>query len=263
MFRWKKIERNYRDILGKGDRFLSILNVGSIREVILQTEAVASLTWDLAQFSSEAFLRTWCVREFGPAAADEAMRLYRALFAAYVPLRSSSGDLLLDGVARFAGKDLLAPVLDRDTYPAYLAGNPGIERILDRYQSIAELSAKNFRKVADEGALLLPSIEEPRRPFFTDNLLVQAETMAGLSLWLEKLCLGLRAFSVLEVAEAASHAQDAERALAQVLTYRKRAEWGPWENWYRGDWRMNLPALHEDTARLAAKWTEFAKQEQR
>ena len=79
---------------------------------------------------------------------------------------------------------------------------------------------------------------------------------------LEQLCRGTRAFGALEVGEAAVHAKEAAAALEKVLSYRKRAEWGPWENWYRGDWRMNLPALHEDTRRLAAKWAELARLEQ-
>lgn len=258
----EKIARNYRDIADKGDRFLSILNVGSIREVILQAEAVAALTWDPAGFSEDNFLRQWCQREFGPAAAGEAARLYREFFQAYVPLRASGSDLLLDGVLRFAGKDLLTPLLDRDSFPAY-AGRVETEKLLDRYLPLATASARNFRALADAGAAsLLPKIPEDRRPFAVDNLLVQAETMAGLSRWLEQLCLGTRAFGDLEVAAAATHANQAAEALGEVLAYRKRAEWGPWSGWYRGDWRMNLPALHDDTLRLTAKWEEQAKLEQ-
>jgi hypothetical protein len=82
--------------------------------------------------------------------------------------------------------------------------------------------------------------------------------MSGLCLWLEELCKGLRAFTSLEVNEAATHARRAADALGGVLEVRQLAEWGPWANWYRGDWRMNLPALHEDTLRLADKWTGLA-----
>lgn len=258
----EKIARNYREIARKGDRFLSILNAGSIREVILQAEAVAHLTWDPDLFAEDTFLRQWCQREFGSAAAEEAARQYGEFFRAYLPLRSSGSELLLDGVLRFAGKDLLTPLLDRDSFPAY-AGRVETAKLLDRYLPLAAASARNFRKVADASAAsLLPKVEKDRRPFLTDNLLVQAETMAGLSLWLEQLCRGTRAFGDLEVAAAAAHANEAAAALENVLSYRKRAEWGPWENWYRGDWRMNLPALHEDTQRLAAKWAELARLEQ-
>lgn len=254
-----KIARNYAAISRKGDNYLSILNVGSIREVILQTEAVAELTWTGDGFEPNPFLRRWCAREFGEAAADDAVRSYQAFLAAYVPM-SSKGALMLDGIPRFTGKALLATALDRDTFPAY-GGRTEVYKALDRYKPLAAASALNFRVVADEAKLVLDRIDPDRRPFFTDNLLVQAETMSGVCLWLEELCKGMRAFTALEVTEAATHAGHAADALDHVLDYRKRAEWGPWANWYRGDWRMNLPALYEDTTRLTERWTELAELE--
>ncbi len=256
-----RIARNYAAIAGKGDTYFSILNVGSIREVILQAEAVAELTWNSGGFAPDAFLRRWCAREFGEAAADEAVRAYQSFFAAYVPM-SKPGALLLDGIPRFTGKALLDTALDRDTYPAY-GGRTELYKTLDRYQPLTGASARNFRAVADQSQAVLARIAPERRPFFTDNLLVQAETMAGVCLWLEELCQGTRAFTTLEVGEAAAHARSAAAALGHVLEYRRRAEWGPWANWYRGDWRMNLPALHADTTRLADRWAEWADLEKK
>ncbi len=257
----ERMARNYSEIARKGDTYLSVLNVGSIREVILQTEAVAELTWGDPGLSAEAFLRRWCAREFGEPAAEEAARAYGAFFAAFVPL-SQKGALMLDGVVRFAGKSLLDAALDRDTYPAY-AGRAETYKLLDRYEPLARTSAHNFRKVADGANGVMGRIAPERRAFFVDNLLVQAETMAGLSRWLEELCGGVRAFASLEVGGAAEKARGAADALGGVLEYRKRAEWGPWADWYRGDWRMNLPALREDTVRLAERWAGLAPLEEK
>ncbi|MCX7010438.1 MAG: glycosyl hydrolase 115 family protein, partial [Kiritimatiellaeota bacterium] len=257
----EKIARNYTAIAAKGDKFFSILNVGSIREVIFQAEAVAELTWSGSSFAPDAFLRRWCAREFGEGCADETFKAYQSFFAAFVP-QASKGALLLDGVPRFAGKALLATALDYDTYPAY-AGRAELDKTLERYQPLAAASARNFRQVCEQAQPVLARIPPERRAFFADNLLVQAETMSGVCRWLEELCLGLRAFTTLEVGAAATHARRAADALGGVLDYRKRAEWGPWANWYRGDWRMNLPALHEDTCRLAKKWAEQAELEKK
>lgn len=251
-----KIGRNYAAIAAKGDTWFSILNVGSLREVILQTEAVADITWNGGAFDDDAFLRRWCAREFGEAAADDAARVYSSLFEAF-PTTGASGALLLDGVVRFAGKGILTTALDRDTYPAY-SGRADLVKTLDRYEPLAAAAAGRFRAVVEAAEPVLRRIPEARRPFFVDNLLVQAWTMAGLSSWLEELCKGMRAFTSLEVDRAAAHARAAADALGGVLEDRKRAEWGPWANWYRGDWRMNLPALHADTVRLAARWTGMA-----
>ncbi|MBM3861031.1 MAG: hypothetical protein FJ395_15475 [Verrucomicrobia bacterium] len=257
-----KIARNYAAIAGKGDTHYSILNVGSIREVILQTEAIAEITWNGADFAPDAFLRRWCARQFGEAAAEDAVRVYQALFAAYVRHTEKGERLMLDGIPRATGKSLLATALDRDMFPAY-GGRAELYKTLDRYQPLAAVSARNFRAVTEQAKLVLSRIAPERCLFFTDNLLVQAETMSGLCLWLEELCKGVRAFITLEVSEAAGHARRAADALGGVLEYRKRAEWGPWANWYRGDWRMDLPALHKDTVRLADKWAELSALEKK
>jgi len=252
-----KIARNYAAIIGKGDTYYSILNVGNIREVILQIEAIAEITRSGADFAHDAFLRRWCARRFGEAVADDVARVYQAFFAAFVPLSEKGNRLMLDGIPRGIGKSLLATALDRDMFPAY-GGRAELYKTLDRYQPLAAASARNFRAVTEQAKRTLSRISADRQPFFTDNLLVQAEIMSGLCLWLEELCKGIRAFITLDVSKAAAHAGRAADVLGGALEYRKRAEWGPWANWYRGDWRMNLPALHEDTRRLATKWTELA-----
>lgn len=256
----EKIARNYASIVSKGDTHLSILNVGSIREVVLQSEAVADLTWDGTGFDPGGYLRRWCAREFGEEVAEEVARQYGRYFAAFVP-GSKPGSLVLDGVLRFAGKDILSMALDRDYFPA--GGSPELISKMERVAESAGKSAAAFRDVAEGARAIALRIPQPHRQFFSDNLIVQAETMSGLGQWALELSRGMQAFARLEVGDAASGAERAAGALGHVLEFRKQAEWGPWENWYRGDWRMNLPALHEDTERLAKKWAELAKLEKK
>jgi hypothetical protein len=254
----EKMARNYTAVVGKGDTFLSVLNVGSIREVVLQVEAVADITWRNEGFDAGRYLRRWCGREFGKEVAEEAAGQYEKYFAAFAP---GSKALMLDGVIRAAGKEILTQALDRDSFPA--GGSPALSARLRGHAERAAKSAAAFRQAADGARSLLPHIPEARRQFFADNLLVQAETMWGLSVWLDELARGMLAFTNLEVAESARRAERAGAALGHVLEFRKQAEWGIWENWYRGDWRMNLPALREDTGEVARKWAELAVLESR
>lgn len=255
----EKIARNYAAVAAKGDVEISILNVGSIREVILQAEAVADLTWGGVDIDPPAHLRRWCAREFGEGVADEVAVQYERYFAAFAPL-PKPGAVALDGVLRFAGKDILSMALDRDSFPA--GGSAELIAKLKRNADYAGRTADAFRDVIEGARAVATRIPTPRRQFFEDNLIVHAETMCGLGQWLTELSEGMRSFTRLEVREAASHAERAAAALAHVLECRKKAEWGPWKHWYRGDWRMNLPALHGDTRRLAAKWAELAVMEE-
>lgn len=256
----EKIARNYAAVIAKGDVELSILNVGSIREIILQAEAVADLTWGGADFDPAAYLRRWCAREFGEGVAEDTAREYQRYFAAFVPT-SKPGAMALDGVLRFAGKDILAVALDRDYFPA--GGSASQIARWEKTADYANKTAIGFREVAEGARALAARIPPARRQLFEDNLIGHAEMMSGLGGWLSELCAGMRAFTRLEVGEAAGCAGRAAAALGQVIECRKRSEWGPWKDWYRGDWRMNLPALHEDTRKLAARWSELAAFEKR
>lgn len=91
-----------------------------------------------------------------------------------------------------------------------------------------------------------------------DNLLVHAETMRGLSFWLYHLSQGLKRYMEVEVAGAADEIAKAASALSGVSEFRKQADWGVWRDWYRGDWRMNLPELDKETHALARKWKDLA-----
>lgn len=254
-----KIARNYAAITAQGDTYFSILNVGSIREFLLQLEAVSAITWDGKNFDAKQYLRQWCAQKFGAPIAEHAAAQYENYFASFQPGKKSEA-LLLDGVLRFAGKDVLAAVLDRDSYPATVSSD-----VLDRLPKHAERGAKTaaaFQQVIADARKLAAEIPAPRRQFLVDNLIVQAQTMAGLGQWLSELCLGVEAYGNLEVKRAAEHARRSADALGRLLEERKQAEWGPWAHWYRGDWRMNLPALHEDTRRLAERWQEYSAAEQ-
>lgn len=264
----EKINRNYQSIVRKGDTALSVLNVGSIREVILQVEAIARITADPAGFDPALFLNQWCTREYGKAEAAAVGGLYRQYFDSFVVFaqrRSASSSvpdgagqpLLLDGVIRGAGKQLLGFLLDRDTFPATTRWDEA-GRWINQYGAACKESAERFAKACEAIRALLPKLDGNGRTLLRDNLLVHAETMRGLSLWFYHLSQGLKRYMEVEVAGAADEVAKAASALNGVLVFRKQAEWGAWRDWYRGDWRMNLPELDKETQALTRKWKDLA-----
>ncbi len=264
----EKISRNYEAVVRKGDTALSVLNVGNIREFILQIEAIGRITWKPESFAAKPFLEQWCAREYGKPNAASTARLYQQYFESFVPFAQrrpasssvpdGSGEpLLLDGVIRGAGKQLLRLLLDRDTFAVSITRQDAA-RWIGQYGAACQKSAERFGKVCDAIRAELPRLGENGRVLLRDNLLVHAETMRGLSLWFYHLSQGLKLYLDLEVAGAAKEVAKAASALSSLLEFRKQAEWGVWRDWYHGDWRMNLPELNKETQALAKHWQELS-----
>ena len=100
----------------------------------------------------------------------------------------------------------------------------------------------------------LPLIREERRQFFIDNLVVQLEVIYGLYDWVHQLSKAAGDI-ILEgkTAKDNPHLKKAVYALEKLLLDRKKAEHGKWQNWYRGDKKMNMQAVLDQTRQLLRK----------
>ena len=77
-------------------------------------------------------------------------------------------------------------------------------------------------------------LSDRERPFYDIHLLTQAKQ------WRE-----LYAFyrAIIQAEHEPSQLADAEAALERFLTVREAAAQGKWENWFRGDKKVNTPEL--------------------
>jgi len=224
----EKVRRTFDAIVAKGDTHYAVLNVCNVREHLLGIEAAMALLRNPAGFDADRFLDAWAPP---PLAAG-----YREFLAALVDLEGEK--VLQDGMAHHAAR-LLVDLLEkgrREPLPGALVAEVVQRR--GRGDRLTEAIARLDGVIAGFRADAAPP---QRRGFYVANLLVQARILRGLYAYLRELALAL---------DDPRRLADAEAALEGVIRDRSLAAQGLWENWYRGDRKMNLPALLDRTRAL-------------
>lgn len=78
-----KMEFNYRYINNKSPLFFSVVNVGNVREYLLELSANAKMLWDYSSYNSDLFLADYCVQYFGNKFSPEVAQLYKDYYDVY------------------------------------------------------------------------------------------------------------------------------------------------------------------------------------
>lgn len=255
----RKMQYQYRLAREKGDTCYSILNVANVREVILCARANAEMVWDMDQFDETRFLDEYFRQAFGLENGAALMHRHFEAFADYP--RVSGGDYdrfwqaqtalqnvvfkqkaILDGVARNYALDCLNDLRKGESKageddPWLPALEQGIRDFEDSYAALAQA----YRAVQPAG-----------RPFFRDLLLVQEEIMLGLYHWALSCGAARQRLAAGDRKAAADALRHGVFALEKLLEDRRKAEHPPFENWYRGDTKMNMPGALENTREALA-----------
>ncbi len=78
-----KMEFNYRYVNDKSPLFFSVVNVGNMREFLLELSVHARLLWDYDAYSTDEFMLEYCTRYFGADHAQAIAQLYKDFYDAY------------------------------------------------------------------------------------------------------------------------------------------------------------------------------------
>lgn len=248
----RKMQYQYHLAMEKGDTAYSILNVSNVRELILCVQANAELVWDGAQFEESAFLNDFFRRHFGLENGAEYLHRHFEAFADYPQSDPSDGDayeslwkaqfvlrqadfkqkVILDGVARGYAMECLHDMRGESPHKKNDAlWVDALEKGIVRFEESYAALAQAYRSVQESG-----------QAFFRDLLLVQEEIMLGLYHWAAACGRARMAMAANDVPEAARQLRHGVFALEKLLEDRRKAEHGAFEDWYRGDRKMNLPS---------------------
>jgi len=251
-----KMEFNYRYVAGRAPLDFSVVNVGCVREFLLELSAHARLLWDLQAYDTDRFLREYCAQYFGAAHAAEAAQLYRDYYEAFwEPKRpvfpGMKRQFLFQDLRHARAFDHIGRVFDSTAGGIEL--NPlrdiGYERVPGRTfrLDLDELGATNqidalltgmrrtaprFEAVAARCDALRSRLPETKRQFFHDNLGAYAGFMAHLSRALEHYVLAYqqRENRPARAARLAQTVAELERAQACLWA----TQHGVFAEWYSG-----------------------------
>jgi hypothetical protein len=200
-----KMEFNYRYINDKSPLYFSVVNVGNMREFLLELSANAKMLWDYDSYQTDQFLKDFCTQYFGEKHATDIVQLYRDYYNAYWQQKKTE----FAGIERqFLFQDLrYARVFDHVYRVFYNAPsrpnlNPlreiGYERTpgrtfrielehnqaenqVDAILSGMEKTIPRFASVAARCSEMMPKLDPERETFFNDNLRVFSYYMTHLS----------------------------------------------------------------------------------
>ncbi len=227
-----------------GDTYYAILNVGNVREFVLGLAASAEMLRDFEGFDENAFIEEWTAERFD-AAAVPAAQAYRRYFDSYVEAEveyQGEQQLLpkwLDGRTQSRGKQLFARLLARVAVPSAETAlharddlEEWLKEVVNQRRGLEQAGA-----LAGQAASLLGGSE---KRFIEANLMAQQQIMLGLTRWAEA---GIRATLAEHRGDREAvryHVQEGVDGVEQVRAGQALAARGRFENWYRGDRKMNL-----------------------
>lgn len=271
-----KLERNLRTVeaLSPTGLTFSVMNAGNVREHLMELSAHAAMAWDFESFDADRFLRRFCAIYFGERHAEEVADLYGRLYNAYWQQRDPD----LDGFERqYIFQDLRItraisllcdrlndapdPQTDLNPFPGgdWFRIEPedhGADSEVEALaagleQSVAELEA--VTKEADELVELLP---EQARPFFNDNLRVQARFLLHASETTHHLAEALVARSSNELDKVGPHLDQAADAAVAMVEVLKLTRHGPFTDWYAVERNFDFIFRRDQVIATARRWDE-------
>jgi hypothetical protein len=200
-----KIEFNYRYVNNKSPLYFSVVNVGNMREFLLELSANAKLLWDFDSYNSDAFLLEYCTQYFGAKKAEEVAQLYRDYYDAYWQSKKPE----FEGMDRqFLFQDLrYARVFDHIFEAFYFSENAinmnplykiGYEHVPGRTYRIdfehnksdnqidallygMKRTIPKFELVAERCTGVMSQLDKDKQTFFNDNLRVYSLYMTHLN----------------------------------------------------------------------------------
>lgn len=271
----RKTHEMFAAAVHKGDTWYAILNVSNVREFALGLDASANMLRDFNGFEPERYLSEWCRTRFGRG-AEVARRAYEEFFAAYVLNAAGSSPILLDGLALHDGEGLYGKLLNppksaptKASTPGFEAGafqrlmpdlvRPGINDVPTLLAQVRkQMSAMvKSRTLAQQAA---SSMTAEERTFFENNLIAQQTIMIGILRWLETGALATLAERNHDRAEVLIQARAGLLAIGEIRTGQAMASRGKWQEWYRGDRKMNLARAAQLTQQLVERSEKGTKQ---
>lgn len=253
----------------KGAGHYAIMNVSNIREFVLGLAASGDMLWDMENFEPENYLEAWCARRF-PDAAKPAAAAYQQFFASYQLVGERQIPGLLDGQQRGRGLRILrelreqlrdttayrirqeqqpgSPPASSDAFRRSLSDtNPAGGLSLPELLPLVRTQLSELSKAQAMADAVVPQLQGEPAQFFTANLVAQIEILTGIGQWLENCILAKQAADEHDQAKVEGYLQEALTACQRMQQGQQMAAQGRWEDWYRGDKKMNLQDLELQT----------------
>ncbi len=222
----RKMLWNYDEAIKKGDTEYSILNVSNVREVLYSAAFNSRILWDREHLDLDTFNKAFAKDYFG----NEALSFFYPEYFQCI-MAGTSDDFPP------ARKKLFDVVERKAPFPYFLVNDGDIRLLGQRTLKKIPVPGENWEKRLEESLLSFGALKEKckkyhRLPYF-DETLMFITYLEALENWAKELFQFDRTKDPVHREKAAAY-------LTSYMEERKKLEHAPFENWYRGEEKMNL-----------------------
>ncbi len=260
-----KLYYNMKLCYEKGDTDYIVLNCSNVREFVFELRAYSEMTWNIEKFSKESYMQE-NTRIFGTY-QNEAQKLIEDYYSAIANLDISllkymygeyfnyyyadqpDGIKLCpvkDGCVLWKGecfvRDFTKPLEKMADGEIYIQMYPQLKKAVTDYEKVCN----GFEKICN-------SCEDNLRRHIKAKWLNYAYTIKSLYEWFVAVYEAKQCY---DLGDASGFVKSLERGCKSLefhLEYRKNAEYGEFENWYRGEILSDVKRLLHATKRLMGR----------
>ena len=257
-----KLYYNIKKAKERGDDFYFILNVSNVREFDFEIKAYAEMLWNFKSFSKEKYLTEYC-ETYGEEAA-KAKAFVTAFFDNMPSLDTSYLQYVhanyfnynytecVSGVKNFILKDGL--ILARGAGMAYHFNEDlPMPELLSNMHTELKRVIPIYEKLANDVEAWSKQLNDRLRRHVECKWWLYTKTLLHIYCWYVCLYEAKLCHKKGEKGEMQAKLELACESLEEYLSLRKVAEYGEFENWYRGELKMNVKQKLENTKRLLNK----------
>lgn len=255
-----------------------LVNTSDIRPVVMTTRAVMDAVWEGADKKTpDEFYKEWIREEFGAKAVPALTEFYKAYFAAPAVLQGRLGEMndkfvrwYGDQLYHTEGRELMlqtilqtpivsvpsqAPKWEPPRYNTRFGGPEWVDATAKREIMACGEAQPRWDAVWGQAVKDEALVPAARRNFYNMAVLTMAATNRDSNRMLLEVSHAVEDLKAGDKTKAESEAKQAVKAMDDLLTTRKSAEYGKWKDWYRGDWLSGV-ARTQETAQNFAKWID-------
>ena len=257
-----KLYYNLKKATEKGDNAYFILNVSNVREFDFEWKAYAQMLWDINSFCEEEFLDGYaslygeqCVRAkefvkeyFGnlPTLPTEYLRYVHAKYFNY-----NYQEIVPSSVKNFVLKDELVMVKGSEVIWHFTEELPS--ELYEKMYLQLKTSIGVYEKLADALQRWSENLPDTLKRHVQCKWWLYSKTLLHFYRWFVDVYEGKLAYDEGDLEQTKEKFNEACNSLEEYLSLRKCAEYGEFENWYRGETKVNVAKRLLDTRTILEK----------
>jgi hypothetical protein len=276
-----KMEQSFRYVVAKIKRPLnfSVVNAGNIREYGLELSANAAMMWNFDTYKTDDFLKSYCAMYYGEKYANDISALYKDYYNSYwLPKK---GDIpgfdrqyVFQDLRYARGLEQICALWDHpylenpfndknkgvggamatggrqyNIVPADNNAPNQVEAAIARTQQ----SAKKFQAVVNQADMIYQKLPDSAKPFFNDDLRLQAMFMAQVNTILADMVEAYRDKAQGKTADCKNLVEQAQKGLLTLKGIKLQADHGRFDDWYAKEKNFGIDEIEKNVTEVLKK----------